>query len=698
MIHGHQLAGQVVFSFIHYVAMKMKHISYILFLIVIGSLGGGRVSAQINTDQVMRVGQNSLYLEDYVLSIQYFNQVIAVKPYLAQPYFYRAIAKISLEDYRGAEEDASTAISHNAFITGAYEVRGVARQNLGKLKEAVEDYDKALAQLPESRGLLLNKALALEELKDYEASEAAYAELFRYHPRYDNGLVGRARLYLAMGDTVKASADIDRALELNKNNVNAYVMRADIAINSAKDYARARADMDEAIKLQPQFAGYFVNRAFLRYQLDDYFGAMADFDYAIQLDPTSVPALFNRGLLRAEVNDNNKAIEDFSKVLSLDPDNYKAMYNRALISKEIADYVASNADLDRVIEEFPSFSGAYFIRCENYRMMGDRAKAEKDYNKAMALSRKGVPAEEGSHVNTDNDGVASGEEETQEAVAARFTSLLTVDNNATVKEEYATEGIKGRVQDRNLSIEVEPMFTLAYYITTTEIKEVPYYIKEADDLNATRALRFVLMTTNREPQLTDEDAIARHFSSIEYYNGYLETHRPRAVDYFGRAMDYYTLHNYASAIADLDRAIALAPDFALAYLLRANARLKNAEMDRLSRDTKRENILPEMAGQTTKMVTAEVMADLDHVIELSPRMAIAHYNKGNMLLRNSDYTSALSAYTRAIELKPDFGEAYYNRGYIYLKLGNKDAGVADLSKAGELGIVPSYNLLKRFAR
>ena len=110
----------------------------------------------------MRVGQNSLYLEDYVLSIQYFNQVIAAKPYLAQPYFYRAIAKISLEDYIGAEDDASTAISYNRFITGAYEVRGVARQNQGKLKEAVEDYDRALEQLPESRGLLLNKALALE--------------------------------------------------------------------------------------------------------------------------------------------------------------------------------------------------------------------------------------------------------------------------------------------------------------------------------------------------------------------------------------------------------------------------------------------------------------------------------------------------------------------------------------------------------
>ncbi len=41
-----------------------------------------------------------------MLSIQYFNQVIQAKPYLAQPYLLRAIAKLNLEDYKGAEEDA----------------------------------------------------------------------------------------------------------------------------------------------------------------------------------------------------------------------------------------------------------------------------------------------------------------------------------------------------------------------------------------------------------------------------------------------------------------------------------------------------------------------------------------------------------------------------------------------------------------
>ena len=66
-----------------------------------------------------------------------------------------------------------------------------------------------------------------------------------------------------------------------------------------------------------------------------------------------------------------------------------------------------------------------------------------------------------------------------------------------------------------------------------------------------------------------------------------------------------------------------------------------------------------------------------------------------MYMELQDMTSAISCYTQAIEMKPDFGEAYYNRGLVYLRLGNKDRGIEDLSKAGELGILPSYNVLKR---
>ena len=80
------------------------------------------MKAQINTDRMMSVGRTALYFDDYVLSIQYFNQVINAKPYLPEPYFYRAVAKLSLEDYRGAEQDCSSALERNPFMINCYQV------------------------------------------------------------------------------------------------------------------------------------------------------------------------------------------------------------------------------------------------------------------------------------------------------------------------------------------------------------------------------------------------------------------------------------------------------------------------------------------------------------------------------------------------------------------------------------------------
>ncbi|MDE6225288.1 MAG: tetratricopeptide repeat protein, partial [Muribaculaceae bacterium] len=165
---------------------------------------------QINTDQVLQVGRNALYFEDYMLSIQYFNQVIQAKPYLAQPYLYRAIAKLNLDDYKGASEDATLAIERNPFIADAYEVRGVAYQNLEKPQLAIADYDSALAQLPDNRSILFNKAIALEDVKDYEGAAESYEKLLKAHPNFDNAYLGRARLYLQTGDTVAALADLDK--------------------------------------------------------------------------------------------------------------------------------------------------------------------------------------------------------------------------------------------------------------------------------------------------------------------------------------------------------------------------------------------------------------------------------------------------------------------------------------------------------
>lgn len=673
-----------------------KLLIHIIAIIAATAAAPHAAQAQINTEQVMRIGQNALYFEDYMLSIQYFNQAIQAKPYLAKPYFLRAIAKLNLEDYAGAEKDASKALELNPFLTDAWEVRGVARQNLGRDKAAIDDYKNALELIPRNRQIMFNMAMAQQQVKDYEASDSTYAQLLRYYPNFANGYLGRARLRLEQTDTAAASHDIDKALSLNRNALNAYIMRADIAINSNGDKSAALADMSEAIRLQPRMAGLYINRAYLRYNQDDYFGAMADYDYAIELEPLNVTALFNRALLLAEVSANDRALSDFTKVLDLNPDDYRALYNRAVIYGKKGMYAEATADINKVIAAFPDFPEALYLRGEFARQGGNLAAAKHDFDKALALAKAAKPNTESNKDKHDN------EDETDvpaDVVAKRFATLLTVDNNAQPDEEYNNAAIRGHVQDRNLSIELQPLMELSYYSSPTELRPGTYYIKEVDDLNATRMLRFVIVVTNAIPQL-DEDIFARHFKSIEYYNSYLATHTPRAVDYIGRAIDFMTVRDYDAAQRDIAAAIKLTPDYAPAYMLDGQAHYHRYQLllkggaGGMESDMQADS---NTRTQIRKKLLNDALEAYTKAAELSPRTAPAWYNQGNILMELQLYTEAIEAYTKAIELKEDLGDAYFNRGYVRLKSGDRKGGVADLSKAGELGVVGAYNLIKRIS-
>lgn len=664
---------------------------FLLILALFVSLGAG---AQINTDQVLRVGQNALYFEDYMLSIQYFNRVIQAKPYLAQPYLFRAIAKVNLEDYNGAEADASKAIELNPYLTDAWEVRGVARQNLGRDAQAIGDYDHALELLPRNRQLLFNKALAQTDTKDYAAADTTFSRLLTYYPGFDSGYLGRARLRLVTNDTVGASADIEKALSINKNAVNAYIMRADIAISRDEDFEAGLRDMDEAIRLQPRLAGLYVNRAYLRYRRDDYYGAMADFDYALTLDPINRAALFNRSMLLAEAGANDKALVDLDRLVELDPGNVRALYNRALINKAKGRYKQALEDINKVMAEYPELSNVYYIRGDIYRETHDFNRAQRDLDRARALARA-ARAQDAPEVAAPQPG----DEPPVDEAAREFATLLTVDDNADIREEYNNTAIRGKVQDKNLQIEPEGWMELSYYMAPSELRPGGYYIKEVDDLNSTRILRYSIVVTPAVP-MADSETADRHFKSIDYYNSYLASHTPRAIDYIGRAMDFMTVRDYARAIQDLDRALALTDEQPVALLLRAQAGYRQWQAERrapseAASDTPGRDALAREALSRKGM--DDVVSDLRRVTEISPRMAEAWYNLGLAYMETGDYTSALEALNQAIELKPEMGEAWYNRGYVYLKLGNRRPGIADLSRAGELGIVPAYNLIKRIS-
>lgn len=675
--------------------------------------------AQINTDRVIAIGRNALYFEDYVLSIQYFNQVIRAKPWLATPYFYRAAAKLNLDDNSGAEEDCTLALQQNPFMTQAYYVRGIARQSQGKYDAAIEDYKKGLEYRPKYRPMMTNIAIAYIQKKDYEKAREFFSEIIESYPKEANSYLARGSMLIETGDTIAGMADYNKAIELDPFYAPAYGNRAIIHYQTDKS-EDALADLNEAIRLNPRETGFFINRGLVRYNLNDLRGAMSDYDHVIDLEANNLIARFNRGLLRSQVGDNNRAIEDFNVVINLEPDNYMAYYNRALLLSSIGEHAAAIKDYDIILDQYPNFLPGYYNRSDAKRQINDPVGADKDYWYALELERthgeqKTKTTQAGSTDAQSADPNTAEEKSTREESDKninKFNRLVIYDKDEEQKSKYQSE-IRGRVQDRKISVDLEPQFVLTYYEKTSKLNEIVHYNKTLEQFNERIILGWKLIITNKEASL-NQFQVDAHFTSINEYSAKIEQNDKNADFYFGRGIDFMLVQDFAEAILNFDKAIEIDPSYTLAYFNRAVVRFKQMEYEQsATQDEISDGMTIQFGADQMNTITSPsstntlkerdtrtytyemILRDYESVIERDPAFTYAYFNRGNLRCSQRDYRAAILDYNEAIRRNPEFAEAYFNRGLSRLLQGDAKRGIADLSKAGELGIIESYSIIKR---
>jgi len=94
-----------------------------------------------------------------------------------------------------------------------------------------------------------------------------------------------------------------------------------------------------------------------------------------------------------------------------------------------------------------------------------------------------------------------------------------------------------------------------------------------------------------------------------------------------------------------------------------------------------------IAGQLKDFKRA--LGFLDRAIELDPRDAAGHCNRGLALHELKDFKSAVASYDRAIELRANYSVAYYNRGNALRELGLAEAAVQSFDEA--IAIQPGFS-------
>ncbi|MDD5583840.1 MAG: tetratricopeptide repeat protein [Candidatus Omnitrophica bacterium] len=162
-----------------------------------------------------------------------------------------------------------------------------------------------------------------------------------------------------------------------------------------------------------------------------------------------------------------------------------------------------------------------------------------------------------------------------------------------------------------------------------------------------------------------------------------------AKDYYARGYESSQKRNYAEAIVDFTKAIALDSRYQSAYYARGLAYYYLGKFDQAILDYSK---VIEINPKDVKAYHARGLAfdgnsnleqailDFTQAIELNPQYDKAYHNRAVVYGKKREFAKAVSDFSKAIQIKPEEDD-YYNRGFAYHLWGKIDEAIADYTKA-----------------
>ncbi len=638
---------------------------------------------QYNKNYFYWVGRNCMINNDYHGAIDVLNSLLRFDDNATEGYFLRGVAKYNLNDLLGADADFTIAIDKNPVFTNAFINRAITRSRLGNYDDALQDFEHAIELRPDlpnpyySRGVtrLLNQQ-PLEAIKDFN-------EFIKQEKLVADAYINRGVCYLQLQDTLKAMEDFNTAVRTNRESSQAYNRRGTLHMQQGR-LERAESDFDHAIYNDSTNIFSFFNRALVYNDTRRPVLALSDLDQVIKLDSTNSLSHFNRAIVRTQVGDYNRALEDYNKVVSYSPNNVLVYFYRANLLTQLGEVEKAETDYTHAIELYPDFANAYMYRSDIRLMLNKTKLAMQD--------RKVAEQKIEEHKSKLKDSTYSIYSDT----TYRFDKLLSFDSNFSGSKFENLSSTGGK----NNSVTLIPLFRFTLNTPDTEAlpnlqsyktERMTEFISTIDneyidinegDKNTLSAERLIEInqeytsrqrTQNNSWQQLFESAISQglikqYTNSVNTYNQAIKLNPTNPFLYLNRSTTQAEMIDFISSIDNSYQRISIDTDPA--------NRLKNTQTRTYNYD--------------------EALADINAAIMLYPDFAYSYYNRANLLALSGKLPDAYDDYSKAIELFPAFAEAYYNRGIIQIYMKDTRKGCIDISKAGELGIAKAYEILEEY--
>ena len=656
---------------------------YILGIALAAALMCGTKSyAQYNREYFFWVGRSCMMNNDYQEAIRTLNTLLRFDENAFEGYFLRGIAKYNLDDLLGAEADFSTAIRLNPVYTQAYTYRAITRSRLGNYDDALQDFREAIELRPDLPGPYYSRGVTRLLNQQFKEAIDDFDKFIRQENKVADAFICRGLSYLHLKDTTRAYENFNTAIRTNRENPNGYNRRGSLHLQQ-EQYKEAEADFNKAISCDSTYLLSYFNRALVYNATNRPMQALADFDKVIQLDSTNSLTYFNRAMLRTQIGDYNRALEDYDKVALYSPNNVLVYYNRAGVYAQLGEIEQAVADYTSAIKLYPDFANAYIYRGRLREYLNDPQGAKSD----RAIAQQKI-AEYRSRLSDSTYSIYA--DTTQ-----RFDRLLSFDSKfAGGSFDRITDHNGGREEMRLLPLF---KFTLMRADSLPAVK--PYHLQRVEDFRK-RIDNEYLTLSCRESNIPADSLVLLDKQYVQELNA----SNPSWTVLFERGVTQSLIKQYTNSVNTYSSAIELNPSNPFLYLNRSTTRAEMIDFissidnsyQRITIDSDPANRLNNNSKRTYSY--DEAVADLNKAVKLFPDFAHAYYNRANLLALSGSLPEAYEDYSKAIELNPAFAEAYYNRGIIQIFMKDTRKGCLDISKAGELGILEAYEMLKRYAQ
>ncbi|HLH43410.1 MAG TPA: tetratricopeptide repeat protein [Bryobacteraceae bacterium] len=209
---------------------------------------------------------------------------------------------------------------------------------------AEEQYNAAIKAFPKDKALYQKRIVELYASANRGAdAERLLASVLKENPKDNDALAMRAALALATGDAARINAAASDLQALVNKNPSNYLLRFNLAraLTAKKDFDQARLQLEEAIRLRPDFIPARELLGRVEISRGDSGGAVKAADDLIAIQPGDLQAHLVRSTGLLGLGQSDRARDELDLILKTYPQNVEARFQVAYLAWKQNDFKRS---------------------------------------------------------------------------------------------------------------------------------------------------------------------------------------------------------------------------------------------------------------------------------------------------------------------------------------------------------------------